>query len=63
MQLALTLANSIRPGDKAYGIAQCAAQLLAVFDKLMPDEEGGPVDGFAELRAYLAGVDAGGGSA
>lgn len=62
MQLALTLASSIRPGEKAYGIAQCAAQLLAVFDKLLPDVEGGGGDGWSELRAYLAGVDAAGGS-
>jgi hypothetical protein len=60
MQLALELARSIRPGEKAYGVAQCAAQLIATFDKLMPDEEGGPSDGFDELRAYLAGVDAAG---
>lgn len=60
MQLALELARSIRPGEKPYGVAQAAAQLLAVFDKLMPDADGGDTDGFAELRAYLAGVDAGG---
>lgn len=60
MELALQLAASIRPGEKAYGVAQCAAQLIATFDKLMPDVEGGPTDGFSELRAYLAGVDAAG---
>jgi hypothetical protein len=62
MQLALDLAGAIRPGEKAYGVAQCAAQLLATWEKLMPDE-GGDSDGFSELRAYLAGVDAAGGSA
>lgn len=62
MQLALTLAQTIRPGDKAYGVAQCAAQLLAVFDKLMPDVDGGEGDGWTELRAFIAGVDAAGGS-
>lgn len=61
MQLALELARVIRPGQKAYGIAQAAAQLLAVFDKLLPELEGVQPDGFTELRAYLAGVDAGGG--
>lgn len=60
MELALVLARSIRPGEKAYGVAQCAAQLLAVFDKLVPEQEGGAPDGFSELRAYLAGVDAAG---
>jgi hypothetical protein len=60
MQLALELAAAIRPGEKAYGVAQAAAQLLATFDKLMPADEGGAPDGFSELRAYLAGVDAGG---
>lgn len=60
MELALQLARSIRPGEKAYGVAQCAAQLIATFEKLMP-EEGGATDGFSELRAYLAGVDASGG--
>jgi len=62
MQLALELAAAIRPGEKAYGVAQCAAQLLATFDKLMPDVEGGDSDGFDQLRAYLAGVDAAGGT-
>lgn len=62
MQLALELARAIRPGEKAYGVAQAAAQLIATFDKLMPETEGGPSDGFDELRAYLAGVDAAGGS-
>jgi hypothetical protein len=62
MQLALELAQAIRPGEKAYGVAQCAAQLLAVFDKLMPDAEGGESDGWSELRAFIAGVDAAGGS-
>lgn len=61
MQLALELARVIRPGQKAYGVAQAAAQLLATWDKLIPELEGGALDGFAELRAYLAGVDAGGG--
>lgn len=63
MQLALELARSIRPGEKAYGVAQCAAQLIATFDKLMPDDEGAGGDGWSELRAYLAGVDAAGSSA
>lgn len=62
MQLALELARVIRPGQKAYGVAQAAAQLLATWDKLLPDVEGGDPDGFAELRAYLAGVDAAGGT-
>ena len=56
MELALQLARSIRPGEKAYGVAQCAAQLLATFDKLMPPEDGGPTHGFGDLQAYLAGV-------
>lgn len=60
MQLALELARSIRPGEKPYGVAQAAAQLLAVFAQLMPDVEGGDGDAFAEFRAFLAGVDAGG---
>lgn len=60
MQLALELAHAIRPGEKAYGVAQAAAQLLATFDKLMPEESGGDPDGFDQLRAYLAGVDASG---
>jgi hypothetical protein len=60
MQLALELASAIRPGEKAYGVAQAAAQLLATFDKLMPDAEGGAPDAFAELRAFLDGVDAAG---
>ena len=60
MQLALELARVIRPGQKAYGIAQAAAQLLATWDKLLPEVEGGARDGFDELRAYLAGVEAGG---
>lgn len=59
MQLALDLADSVRPGERAYGKAQAAAQILAVFDRLMPDQEGG-TDGFAELHAFLAGVDAAG---
>lgn len=63
MQLALELARAIRPGEKAYGVAQAAAQLLATFDKLMPDVEGGDSDAFSDLRAYLAGVDAGRGTA
>lgn len=63
MQLALELARSIGPRQKAYGNAQAAAQLLATWDKLLPEVQGGDPDGFAELRAYLAGVDAGGGSA
>lgn len=63
MQLALTLADTIRPGERAYGVAQAAAQLLAVFDKLLPDDAGGDPDGFDQLRAYLAGVDAAGGVA
>lgn len=62
MQLALELARVIRPGQKAYGIAQAAAQLLATWDKLLPEAEGGPTDGFNELRAYLDGVAAAGGS-
>jgi hypothetical protein len=61
MQLALELAYSIGPSQKAYGNAQAAAQLLAVWDKLLPDVVGGDPSGFDELRAYLAGVDAGGG--
>lgn len=61
MQLALELARSIHPSQKAYGNAQAAAQLLACWDKLLPEVEGGGPDGFAELRAYLAGVDASGG--
>jgi hypothetical protein len=60
MQLALELARVVRPGERAYGVAQAAAQLLATFDKLMPDAEGGAPDGIAELRAYLAGVEAAG---
>jgi hypothetical protein len=60
MQLALTLARAIRPGERAYGVAQAAAQLLATFDKLLPDPEGGDSDGFSELRAYLDGVAAAG---
>jgi len=60
MELCRTLAASIRPGEKAYGVAQCAAQLLACFEKLLPDQEGVEGDGFSELRAYLAGVDASG---
>lgn len=63
MQLALQLARSIRPNERAYGVAQCAAQLIATFDKLMPTEEGGQSDGWSELRAYLAGVGDAGGSA
>lgn len=62
MELTRTLAASIRPGEKAYGVAQCAAQLLAAFQVLMPEQEGG-TDGWSELRAYLAGVDAAGGTA
>lgn len=58
MQLALELADTVRPGAKAYGIAQCAAQLLATFDKLMPTEEGGTGDGLRELQSYLEGVAA-----
>lgn len=60
MQLALELARAIRPGEKAYGVAQAAAQLLAVFAQLMPEADGGDGDAFAEFRAYLAGVEAGG---
>lgn len=60
MQLALELARSIGPGQKAYGNAQAAAQLLATWDKLLPDAEGGPSDGIDEIRAYLAGVEAAG---
>jgi hypothetical protein len=63
MQLALELARSIHPSQKAYGNAQAAAQLLACWDKLLPEVEGGSTDAFAELRAYLAGVDAAGSSA
>lgn len=63
MQLALELSRSIGPSQKAYGNAQAAAQLLAVWDKLLPDVEGGATDGFDELRAYLQGVDAGGSTA
>lgn len=59
MQLTLELSQVIRPGERAYGVAQAAAQLLAAFAQLMPDQEGG-TDGFAELRAYLAGVEAAG---
>lgn len=59
MQLALELARTVRPNERAYGIAQAAAQLLATFEKLMPETEGG-TDGFAELRAYLAGVESAG---
>lgn len=62
MQLALELASAIRPGERAYGIAQAAAQLIATMDKLMPEQEGGGTDGWNELRAYLAGVDAAGAS-
>lgn len=62
MELALQLARTIRPGEKAYGVAQAAAQLLATFDKLMPDTEGGG-DAFADLQAFLAGVDTGRGGA
>jgi hypothetical protein len=62
MQLALELARSIRPGEKPYGVAQAAAQLLAVFTQLMPEPDGGDGDAFAEFRAYLAGVEAAGGS-
>lgn len=62
MQLALELAQTIRPGERAYGVAQAAAQLLAVFAQLMPEPDGGDGDAFAEFRAYLAGVDASGGS-
>lgn len=60
MQLALELAAAIRPGERAYGVAQAAAQLIATFDKLMPDTEGGPSDGLDELRAYIAGVESAG---
>lgn len=60
MQLALELARVIRPGQKAYGIAQAAAQLLATWEKLLPEVEGGGPDGLSELRAYLAGVEAAG---
>jgi len=61
MQLALELARVVRPGERAYGVAQAAAQLLATFDKLMPSTESGGGGDFTELRAYLAGVgDAGG---
>lgn len=63
MQLAVELAKAIRPGEKAYGVAQCAAQLLATFEKLMPEPEAGDSDAFSDLRAYLAGVDAGRGTA
>lgn len=58
MQLALELARVVRPGERAYGVAQAAAQLLATFEKLMPSEEGGNPNGFDELRAYLQGVEA-----
>lgn len=57
MQLALELARSIHPSQKAYGNAQAAAQLLACWEKLLPDVEGGDSDGFSDLRAFLAGVD------
>ena len=61
MQLALELARAVRPGERAYGIAQAAAQLLATFDKLMPEQEGAGGGEFNELQAYLRGVgDAGG---
>lgn len=60
MQLALELARSIRAGEKPYGVAQAAAQLLAVFAQLMPEVDGGDGDAFSEFRAFLAGVDAGG---
>lgn len=63
MQLTLELARAIRPGERAYGVAQAAAQLLAAFDKLLPDVGGGDTDGFSELRAYIAGVEAAGSSA
>lgn len=61
MQLAVELSRKCGPHERAYGVAQVGAQLLATFDKLLPAVEGGGSDGgFGELRAYLAGVDAGG---
>lgn len=62
MQLTLELARVIRPGERAYGVAQAGAQLLAAFDKLLGDQGGGETDAFAELRGFIAGVDATGGS-
>jgi hypothetical protein len=66
LELGKLLARRIGSGSygKDYGVAQLSAQLLGVFDKLMPDEEGGgSSDGFDRWQQALSELDQGGSAA
>jgi len=62
VELGLVLARRIGAGSggKDYGVAQLSAQLVGVYQQLMPDQEGGSSDGFDEWRRALADLDNGG---